>query len=99
MSKWLNPKIDEMPHCEDILAFIDLKYHSDKEDVEHMIIAENLKKEGFITYGYAGGNEFEDLVQRDQNGETYCYDMEAVVAWMPLPKPPRPTGPYKEINP
>ena len=88
MNTWLNPKIHEMPNCEDVLAFVHLKYQKNKEDIDDMQISESFKKEGFITYGYAGGSQFEDLVQRDPNGEPYCYDMETVVAWMPLPEPP-----------
>lgn len=88
MSKWLNPKIKEIATCEDVLVFINLKYQRNKEDIEDMKISESFKKEGFVTFGYRSGDQFEDLIHREDNGEPYCYDMETVVAWMPLPEPP-----------
>lgn len=90
--QWLNPKTHEMPNCEDVLAFIDLKYHKNKEDVDDMktSIAEVDMKNGFITYGYRANNIFEDLARRwNEDGEPISYDMEAIVAWMPLPKSPK----------
>lgn len=92
--KWLNTKeeidFNDFDCFVDLIAFVDLKYQKDFSKLEEYGMDQSWS---FVTVGSFDITPepriFIDRLRVDWNGDPMEYEFQTVVAWMPLPKPPK----------
>lgn len=94
VAQWLNTKeeidFNDFDYFVDLIAFVDLKYQKDFSKLEEEGMDQNCS---FVTVGSFDITPkiriFIDRLRVGYNGDPLKYEFQTVVAWMPLPKPPK----------